>query len=99
MILLDQIRSLFFSFIYGMFFSFTLKINYKYLISNNLFFKIVLSFLFILDHVLLYFILISRINNGIIHIYFFFFFILGLLFYIYLFDRKMLNKFDLKKMK
>ena len=99
MILLVQIRSLAFSFIYGIFFSFTFKINYKYLISNNLFFKIILSFLFILDHILLYFILISRINNGIVHIYFLLFFVLGTIFYVYLFDRKLLNRFDLEKMK
>ena len=99
MILLTQIRSLCFSFIYGIFFSFTFKINYKYFVSNSLFFKIILSFLFIIDHVLLYFILISKINNGIIHIYFLILFVLGMIFYVYLFDRKMLNRFDLEKMK
>ena len=98
MILITQIRSLMFSFIYGIFFAFTYKINYRYLILNNLFFKIVLSFLFILDHILLYFILISRINNGILHLYFLFTFILGIIFYIYLFDTRKLNKIDLKKM-
>lgn len=98
MILLIQIKSLAFSFIYGIFFAFTYKINYKYLMANSIFFRIVLNFLFILDHVLLYFILLSIINNGILHIYFFFSFILGIILYIYLFDRDERNKIDLKKM-
>ena len=95
MILSIQIKSLAFSFIYGIFFAYTYKINYKYLMSNSLFFKIILSFLFILDHILLYFILISRINNGILHLYFFLSFLVGILFYIYLFDRQTKNKIDL----
>ena len=99
MILIIQIRSLVFSFIYGMFFSFTYKINYKFLISNVLFFKIVLSFIFVLDHILLYFILISKINNGILNFYFLISFILGIIFYIYLFDRSKLNKIDLNFLK
>ena len=98
MILIDQIRSLSFSFIYGIFFAFTYKINYKYLISNSIFFKTILTLLFVFDHILLYFILISFINNGILHIYFFFIFILGIIFYIYLFDTSLINKIDLKKM-
>ena len=98
MILDLQIRSLAFSFIYGIFFAFTYKINYKYLINNIFFFKLILSFLFTLDHILLYFILITKINNGILHIYFLLTFIIGIIFYIYLFDRQLINKIDLKKM-
>ena len=99
MILIIQIKSLAFSFIYGIFFAFTYKINRKYLINNYLFLKIIINMLFILDHVLCYFILISNINNGILHIYFLFLFILGIIFYVYLFDSRLLNKIDLKNMK
>ena len=99
MILIVQIKSLAFSFLYGIFFAFTYKINYKYLINNNTFFKLILSFLFILDHILLYFILISLINNGILHIYFLFMFFIGIIFYVYLFDNQTLNKIDLKNIK
>lgn len=99
MILIEQIRSLALSFLYGMFFAFSYKINYKYLYSNSVFFKLILIFLFMLDHILLYFILISKINNGIIHIYFLLIFIFGILFYIYLFDKQTLNKIDLDFLK
>ena len=99
MIPIEQIRALSLSYIYGIFFAFTYKINNKYLVSNIMFFRIILIFLFILDHILLYFILISLINNGIIHLYFLFLFIFGIISYIYLFDKQKLNKIDLDFLK
>lgn len=86
MSLILQIKALAFSFIYGIFFAFTYKMNYKYLTTKNLFFKIVISFLFILDHVLLYFSLLTLINNAMLHFYFFISFIIGIIFYRYFFD-------------
>lgn len=97
MTLIIQIKSLAFSFLYGIFFAFTYKLNYKYLMSNMKFFKFILSLFFIFDHILLYFVLISLINNGILHLYFLFTFILGNIFYVYLFDNNKANKIDLKK--
>ena len=94
MILIIQIKSILFSFIYGIFFEFMYKINYKFLLPNNLFLKIIINMLFIIDNVLLYFILISKINGGILHLYFFIFLILGVLFYLYLFDNKRFRKID-----
>ena len=88
MILIIQIKSLAFSFLYGIFFAFTYKINYKYLMSGMKVFKLILSLFFIFDHILLYFILLSQINNGILHLYFLFTFVLGNIFYVYLFDKK-----------
>lgn len=87
MTLILQIKALAFSFLYGIFFAFTYKINYKYLMLNNLVFKIIMSFFFILDHILLYFVLLSLINNGILHLYFLITFILGNIFFVYLFDK------------
>ena len=89
MILILQIKSLLFSFIYGMFFSFTFFINKKLLLSKNIIFKIIINILFIVDHVLIYFLLIKIINNSILHIYMFFTFLLGIIFYLYYFT---LNK-------
>lgn len=86
MTLLIQIKSLIFSFLYGIFFAFTYKLNYKYLMCNIKILKTLLSFFFIFDHVLLYFILLSLINNGILHLYFLITFILGNIFFVYLFD-------------
>jgi len=94
MTLILQIKSLAFSFLYGVFFAFTYKYNYKFLTSKNLIFKIIISFFFVLDHILLYFVLIFIINNGRLHLYFLFTFILGIVFFTYLFDNKKLNKID-----
>ena len=95
MTLILQIKSLAFSFLYGIFFAFTYKYNYRFLTSRNLFFKIIVSFFFVIDHILLYFVLISKINNGILHLYFFFMFILGIIFYVYLFDSNKQNKMSI----
>ena len=94
MTLILQIKSLAFSFLYGIFFAFTYKYNYRFLTSKNLFFKIIVIFFFVVDHILLYFVLISKINNGILHLYFFFMFVLGIIFYVYLFDSNKQNKID-----
>ena len=81
MILLLQIKSLILSFIYGMFFRFTFEKNKKILLHKNNGYKILINLLFIIDHTLIYFILLRKINNSILHIYYFPLFILGFLFY------------------
>lgn len=66
-----QIVSLFFSFVFGIIFSICTNLNYRFLFTKNVYFKIIITFVYILDFALLYFLLIQKINNGIIHIYFF----------------------------
>jgi hypothetical protein len=72
-----QIKSLIFSFIYGIFFSFVLNLNYKYVYKSKGIYKIVINALFIIDNVLLYFLILKKINSGIIHFYFILMIILG----------------------
>jgi len=64
-----QLKLLLFSFMYGLFLSFMININQKYLYSNNTILKIIFTFFFILAHTFLYFIILQKINDGIIHIY------------------------------
>ena len=85
MILIYQIKSLSISFIYGIFFSFTLNKSNKILFNNKKIISIILSSLFVIDHVLLFFILIRFIDNSKLHIYMFPVFILGIIFYRYYF--------------
>lgn len=66
-----QIVSLFFSFVFGIIFSICTNLNYRFLFTKNIYCKIIITFIYILDFTLLYFILLQKINNGIIHIYFF----------------------------
>ena len=94
MILIYQIKSLSLSFIYGIFFSFTLCKSEKILFNNKISF--LLNILFMIDHSLLFFILIRFVNNSRLHIYMFPFFILGILFYRYYFTFSKKNKLTSK---
>ncbi len=81
MSLFIQIKMILITFIYGLFFSFTFNLSKKVLLDSKRVIKLLLSSLFMIDHTLLYFILIRFINNSILHIYLFIFFILGIYFY------------------
>lgn len=96
MILIYQIKSLSLSFIYGIFFAFTLSKSKNILFNNKKLLLIVLNLLFIIDHVLIFFILIRFINNSRLHIYMFPMFILGIVFYRYYFTFKKKNKLTTK---
>lgn len=71
MILKTQILSLLFSFGYGNLVFWLLELNYKLLFEGKIIYRIITSFLFVIFVSLLYFICLLKINNGIIHIYFF----------------------------
>ena len=77
MILKIQIYSILYSFLYGMIFYALLEVNYKIIYESRLFIKIIYSLLFLLVNTLLYFIILIKINNGIVHIYFLLSIILG----------------------
>lgn len=64
-----QIISLIVSFLYGIFFSILLKINYKIIYNEKKLIKIIGTFIFIIFNSLLYFLILMKINNGIVHIY------------------------------
>lgn len=83
-----QLQVLIVSFVYGILFSYLIKLQYKYLFNSELFYKIVITVLFVFDNCLLYFLILRAINNGIFHIYFLFSLILGYLFGNYLVNRK-----------
>ncbi len=74
-----QIISIIFSFVFGIIFSLLTNLNYKYLFSKNKVYKVFFTFIYILDATLLYFIIIKKINNGIVHLYFLLFIGLGFL--------------------
>lgn len=78
MIPLDiQIKSIVFSFLYGMFFSFLLNLNYKYIYYSKGVLKVLINIFFVVDNVFLYFIILRYINNGIVHFYFLLSLVLG----------------------
>lgn len=73
----EQILSLVFSFVYGLFLAFAYNFNYNLLFNKTKVFKVILNLLLVLDLVLIYFILIKKINGGIIHPYFYFLIVIG----------------------
>ena len=66
-----QITSLIVSFLYGIFLSIVTNINYYFLFTGKKVFRIIGNILFAIDAALLYFLLMQKINFGIIHPYFY----------------------------
>ena len=64
-----QISTLLVSFLYGMAFSFLVSVNYKYLYHKKILLRILFTFLFIFANVLIYFIILRKINQAILHPY------------------------------
>ena len=84
--LYTQINSLLFSFFYGIFISVSLILLERFIYNDKKATVIVSSFMISMILCLLYFILILKINNGIIHPYFVFMVLLG-----YFIERKFLK--------
>lgn len=74
-----QIQSMIYSFVYGLFFSFLFNLHYHYLFDSKKWVQCIVSFLFLMDHVFLYFILLRYINHGVVHSYFIILIVLGCL--------------------
>ena len=72
-----QILSLIYSFFFGIFFAFSVNVHYKLLFSKKRWFQILMNFIFVLDMSLFYFLILKRINGGILHLYFYFSIFLG----------------------
>ena len=75
-----QILSLLFSFVFGIIFSIFTNMNYRFLFCKSKIFQIIITIIYVLDFSLLYFLLLKKINEGIIHLYFLFAIALGYLF-------------------
>ena len=87
-----QILSLIVSFIYGVFFNILLNINYKIIYNENKFIQITGSFLFVIANSLLYFYILLKVNNGVVHIYCLLMLLLGYLIMKKINIRKILKK-------
>lgn len=70
-----QIQSLIFSFVFGLYFSLLFNLFYKFLFKDKKIYTLLINLIFVLMNIILYFILLKVINNGILHMYF-----IGLLF-------------------
>ena len=77
MILSVQLKLLIFSFLYGIFLGVVMRFNYKLLYNSDYVLKILATFLLVISSVLLYFVILLKINYGIVHYYSFLTIILG----------------------
>lgn len=88
----EQFKVVFFSFIYGMFFLFTIKVikNIKY---KKIIYRFITELIFMIIHVLLFYFLLYKINGGILSFYIALFFIVGFFFcrLLYFSDKKSWN--------
>lgn len=74
-----QLQSFFVSFLYGIFFALCFNLSYKYLFIKKKIAKVILNFLFNLNMCLFYFLILKKINYGVLHFYFFVLLYLGFL--------------------
>ena len=74
---ITQLTTLTISFLYGFIFYYLFKINNKIIQNKKKFYQSLITILFMYNIVLIYIILIFKINHGIFHPYFFIMIILG----------------------
>lgn len=87
MVLKEQVIAIIFSYIYGGCLAFLYNLNYNLLFYQRKVVKITFNIIFILDLVLIYFLLMRKINRAIIHPYFYLFIILGFFTFFFLTKR------------
>lgn len=89
-----QIISLVFSFLFGIFFSLFLNINHKIIYNDKKIIKLIGTTLVIFSSVLLYFIMLRKINNASFHPYELIMIVLG--FYLENLIKKIIKKANVK---
>ena len=62
-----QLQLILFSLLFGIFFALMMDISHKYLYNNKKFIKIIFTFLFVLINTFIYFLILIKINEGIIY--------------------------------
>ena len=87
MTLIQQLLTILVSIMYGSILYWLIKINKKMLFKGKILKKTIFSIIFVTDMVLIYFIIIKYINNGIITYYSYLLIILGLLIQNYIDDK------------
>ena len=86
-----QLLSLFVSFIYGILFYFLTKVNFLIInkLSNRI--QFIITFIYTIDMVIIYSIIMYKINNGYLHIYFIAMVLIGFIItYLFKFDKYLL---------
>lgn len=65
-----QLLTFFISFLYGIIFSFLTILNFKILDKVSKYMKHLVTFVYVIDMIIIYIIIVYKINNGYFHLYF-----------------------------
>ena len=87
MSLIEQIKVISFTFIFGIIFSFLYNIFYKYLYYKKKYIRIFINYFFFLIISSIYYYFVYQLNGGVIHIYMLLVFIISFLLYNKLFKK------------
>lgn len=79
MSLKEQLYTILFSIIYGAISYIMFILNKRFILERNIFKKFIFNFIFILDSVLIYFIILRYLNDGILTYYSYLFIFLGII--------------------
>lgn len=79
MSLKEQLYTILFSIIYGAISYIMFILNKRFILERNIFKKFIFNFIFILDSVLIYFIILRYLNDGILTYYSYLFVFLGII--------------------
>lgn len=91
-----QLISFLVSFIYGIIFYLLTNINFKLIMNFKLITKHIITFIYVLDMIIIYLIIFYHLNNGYFHIYFILMVFIGF-FTGYILYKKFLSKINVKK--
>ena len=87
MSLIEQIRTIAVTFIFGIVFALFYNLLYKFLFTKSIFINIVTNLIFFFVMGSMYFYLIYLVNGGIIHYYMLFLFLISFFLYNHLFKK------------
>jgi hypothetical protein len=76
-----QIKSLIFSFVFGILFALIFDVNQKLIYEKNNWYRWLVSFSLVFIFTMGYFLILKYLNGGVLHLYFIFMIVLGILVY------------------
>lgn len=91
-----QLISFFVSFLYGVFFYLLTSLNFKLIKDLKLYMQHILTFLYVMDMIIIYVIIFYHLNKGYFHIYFILMVFVGYLIG-YIISKKIISKIDVKR--
>ena len=87
MSLIIQIQTIFYTFLFGLYFALMFNLLYRVLFGKSIVLNIISNFFFVIINSILYFYILFKVNSGRIHIYLLFIFLISFFLYNLLFKK------------